>query len=350
MSVKIRSICLKFSAVALFLLLFQVARGQDRFGAASAIIDRQAKQLKQNLVLVVATKDTTVFQKEDKAFGAARGQARLGLSSQWLTAALVMILVDEGKISLDDKVSRYIPSFAAYKKGYITIRHCLSHFTGIQSETNKVLRLFDKKKAASLDEAVEGYVKKEIQENAGEAFRFNGMGPDIAGRVLEIVTRKKFDLLAQQKLLRPLGMRQTTFSTPDASAVSPATGARGTALDYIRFLRMLLNGGIHNGQRILSEASVATLKTVLTLDNNRKYSPESAKDWSFALGAWSVANTSGKEATVLSCPSFAGTTPLVDFCRGYAFMYLQQEPTEEKEPIAQALQAALDPIFPQACR
>jgi CubicO group peptidase (beta-lactamase class C family) len=177
------------------------------------------------------------------------------------------------------------------------------------------------------------------------------MGPDIAGRVLEIVTKKKFDLLAQQKLLRPLGMRQTTFSTIDASAVSPSEGARGTAADYIRFLRMLLNGGMHNGQRILSESSVGVLRTVLTTLDNRKYSPEGVSGWEFALGAWAPGAAGAKEATVLTCPSFGGTTPQVDFCRGYAFMYLQKELTDEqKQPVAQQIKNVLDSLFRQQCR
>lgn len=351
MSAKIRTSSLKVSPILFFLLLFQFGQAQNRFDAAATIMDQQAKTLKQELVLVVASKDTTLFTKDSKTFSALRGQAELGQSSQWLTAALVMVLVDEGKISLDDKVSQYIPAFASYGKSYITLRHCLSHFTGIHHETIRAVKFFEKKKFANLEEAVASYVKKEIQNNAGEAYRYNNMGPDIAGRVLEIVTKKKFDMLAQQKLLRPLGMRQTTFSTLDGSALSPADGARGTAGDYIRFLRMLLNGGMHNGQRILSETSVAALRQVMTTTANRKYSPEPMQAFEYALGAWSVSGNQGGKATVLTAPSFSGTTPLVDFCRGYAFMYLQKEATEEaKLPVRNQLQAALEPLFGAACK
>lgn len=351
MSAKIRPTSLKVSPTLLFLLFFQVGLAQNRFDAAAAIIDEQSKTLKQELVLVVANKDTTLFTKDSKTYSALRGQAQLGQSSQWLTAALLMVLVDEGKISLDDKVSQYIPAFAAYGKSYITLRHCLSHFTGIHHETVKAIKFFEKKKFATLEEAVAAYVKKEIQNNAGEAHRYNGMGPDIAGRVLEIVTKKKFDMLAQQKLLRPLGMRQTTFSTLDGSALSPSDGARGTAGDYIRFLRMLLNGGMHNGQRILSETSVAALRQVLTTTANRKYSPEAMQSFEYTLGAWSVGGNEAGKATVLTAPSFGGTTPLVDFCRGYAFMYLQKEQTEEaKLPVGNQLRAALEPLFAAACK
>ncbi|MFX8797496.1 serine hydrolase domain-containing protein, partial [Acinetobacter baumannii] len=72
--------------------------------------------------------------------------------SKWLTAALVMVLVDEGKISLDDKVTKYIPEFAKYSKGYITIRHCLSHQTGIEQEPIKLLSILQRKKFPNLEE------------------------------------------------------------------------------------------------------------------------------------------------------------------------------------------------------
>lgn len=351
LSEKILPACLKASSLAAFLLFFQFSNAQAKFEQAAALVEQQGKTLKQDVVLVVASKDTTLFTKDTRTFSALRGQGELGYSSQWLTAALVMVLVDEGKVSLDDKVSRYLPEFAAYGKGYITLRHCLSHFTGIHHEQSKVLKFFEKKKFANLEEAVNSYVKKEIQNNAGEAFRYNGMGLDIAGRVLEVVSKKKFDMLAQQKLLRPLGMRLTTFSTLDGSAVSPTDGARGTAADYIRFLRMLLNNGMHNGHRVLSEASVAALRQVLTSAATRKYSPEAMMGNEYTLGAWAIGTNDTKTATVLTAPSFGGTTPLVDFCRGYAFMYLQKELTEEnKVPVRNQIREMLEGQFSATCR
>lgn len=342
---------LKVSILSMGLLFFQASFAQNRFEQADAIIAERTKALKKEAVLVVATPDTVVYQKDTKTFSAQRGQAPLGMSSQWLTAALTLVLVDEGKISLDDKVSRYLPVLASYGKSYVTIRHCLSHFTGIQADNGKVGKLFEKKKFENLDDVVASYAKKEIQNNAGEAFRFNGMGPDIVARVLEIVTKKRFDMLAQQKLFRPLGMRQTTFSTLDGSAVSPSSGARGTAADYARFLRMLLNNGMHNSQRILSEESVAAMRQIMTTPENTKFVPDAAKTWQYTLGAFAAGENDTQRATVLTAPSFEGTTALVDFCRGYAFVYLQQDLTDEaKIPAGTQLKVALDEAFPAKCQ
>lgn len=76
---------------------------------------------------------------------------------------------------------------------------------------------------------------------------------NIAGRILEIVTKKKFDMLIKQQLLTPLGMRKTSFSELDGGAVNPSGGAKSSADEYLIFLKMLLNNGMHKGQQFLSE-------------------------------------------------------------------------------------------------
>lgn len=330
MSDNFRFNCLKFSSIACFLLFFQSVHAQAGLSELEPIVTQKQQQLKQDIVLLVANKDTIVYQKDSKQFSATRGQAPIGYSSQWLTAALVLIAVDEGKISLDDKVARYIPVYASYMKSYLTIRHCLSHFTGIQAEQPKALKIFEKKKFASLEEEVAEYAKKHIQNNPGEVFRYNNMGLDIAARILEIVYKKNFDMVAQQKLFRPMGMRQTTFSTLDGSVVDPSGGARSSASDFIRFLTMLLNNGVYKGQRILSDGSVHELRKIHTTSQLIKQAPELAKGFQYALGSWAVEENGNKEASVLTAPSLGGTFPLIDFCRGYAFIYLQKELKEEQ--------------------
>ena len=333
------------------MLKFQSTMAQNNFNELNDIVAQTEKVYKTEAVLSVANKDTIIFVKDSKAFSALRGQAPIGYSSQWLTAALVMAMVDEGKISLDDKVSRYIPIFGKYYKNYITIRHCLSHFTGIQAETTKALKIFEKKKFASLEEEVDEYAKKHIQNNAGEAFRYNEIGPNIAGRILEIVTKKKFDMLAQQKLFRPLGMRQTTFSNIDMSAINPSTGAKSTANDYLRFLTMLLNNGVYKGQRILSEKSVAELRKIYTNPQQIQYSPEETKGLNYAAGAWAVEqNELKKEADALTAPSFGGTTPYIDFCKGYAFILLMKTLDNDQTTKGyQDIKAVLDKQFNGSC-
>ncbi len=350
LSLKSNANRMKVSLLFLLLLFFQAAFSQSGFAELDAIIAQNQKLIGQDVIVMVANKDTVVFQKAPKLF-TTRTQAPLGHASQWLTAALILQLVDEGKLSLEDKVSQYLPVFAKYGKNYITLRHCLSHFTGIQSETPKALRLFEKKKFASLEEEVASFAAKEIGTNPGTEFRYNTMGPGIAARVAEVVMKKKFEMLIQQKLFRPLGMRQTTFGTLDGSSPDPATGARTTASDYIRFLTMLLNNGNYKGLRILSETAVAELRTVQTTAPLIKYAPEATRGFDYALSAWAPEQRGEKQATVLTNLSFGGTLPIVDFCRGYAFLLLLKEPTDDpKANLYAPVKGALDDRFRNGCR
>lgn len=348
MSYKFHSTCLKVSTVVLLLLFFQPLKAQNLSGL-NEVAGQKQKQLKTGVVVAVANKDTTLFTKDSKLFSALRGQAPIANTSEWLTAALVMIMVDEGKVSLDDKISRYLPEFGRYGKNYITLRHCLTHFTGIQDEAGKLKKVFEKKKFASLEEEVNSFATREIQRNPGEEFRYNHMGAGIAGRVLEVASKKKFDMLAQQKLFRPLGMRQSSFTAVDGTVVDPATGARSTAGDLIRFMTMLLNNGLYKGQKILSEASVKELRQIQA-EGTLKDSPPEATGFQYALGVWSP-EQEGKQASVLAAPSGGGTVAVLDFCRGYAFVYLLKELNDDQKANAYAeIKEVLDEKFSSACK
>jgi len=358
MSYKYKTNCLKYSAVAIFMLLFQGAFTQSSFSELDKMITEKQKIIGQDLVLIIAKKDSIVYQKAFGAFN-AKTVAPVASCSKWLTAALIMQLVDEGKLSLDDMVSKYLPIFESYGKNYITIRHCLSHMTGIQSEPIRIVKLLEKKKFNSLEEEVNEFAKKEIQTNPGTEFRYSDIGLNIAGRVAEIVTKKKFDLLIRQRLFVPLGMRQTTFSTLDGSAVNPSGGAKSTAADYSRFLQMMLNNGSFNGLKILSEAAVLQMKKIHASVDKIKYAPKSAEGFLYALGSWSLtshtpghspATPEGGTASVLSSPGLFGTWPMVDYCRGYtAIFFVKNFLGEQKADVYLEMKKLIDKQFKNNC-
>lgn len=338
--------CLKGILVLFTLIFFHAAQAQKtvkEFGIAAypeldALITAKEKQLGSNAVIMVWS-DTLRYKKELGMFN-ARTAAPIASASKWLSAALVMILVQEGKISLDDKVSDFIPEFSKYGKNYITIRHCLSHFTGIEDEGGN--KLFKRDKYSSLEEEVNGIAGKEIRTNPGTEFRYSGFGLNIAGRVLEIVTKKKFDMLAQQKLFRPLGMRNTTFSNPDGSFPNPSGGAKSTADDYMKFLAMLLHNGKHNGVQILKEESIRELRTIHTTPETIKYAPRSAEGFSYALGSWAISEENS-QATILTSPGFFGTWPMIDWQRGYAYLVVTKTLLgEQKKDLYMLMKGAID--------
>ena len=318
MAHKVSSICLKVSSVAGFLLLLQPAQAQYKWNELDAELQAKQKLLGNNVVTMVWKGDSLVYKKEMGDFN-SKTQAPIASCSKWLTAALVMQFVDEGKISLNDPVVKYLPYFEKYFKSYITIRQCLSHMTGIDDEGGFLKKMMQRKKFSTLEEEVESFAtKKEIMANPGIEFRYSNIGLNIAGRIVELVTKRGFEQAMQEKILRPLQMRSTSFSS--FNAINPSGGAVSTANDYINFLSMLLNKGMYNDKRILSEKSIALMQTAQTTIPMIKYAPKVAEGFNYGLGEWILETDEHGVSTVVSSPGLFGTWPLIDKCRGYAFI------------------------------
>ncbi|MBS1919074.1 MAG: serine hydrolase [Bacteroidetes bacterium] len=350
MSYKVKAICLKSSLTLVLLLLLQPLFAQYNFSQLDQTLTSNQKALGNNVVFQLWNKDSILYKKEMGDFN-SKTQAPIASCSKWLTAALVMIFVDEGKISLDDPVVKYIPVFGNYFKNYITIRQCLSHLTGIKSEERLFKRIMDRKKYSSLEDEVNSFAAKDIQSNAGTEFRYSEIGLNIAGRILEIVSKRRFDLLAKQKLFNPLGMRRTTFSTMDGSAVNPSGGAQSTPDDYMKFLVMMLNKGKYNGRQILSESAVDQMMQVQTTLDKIKYAPKNAEGYNYALGSWVLEQNKEGKAEVLASPGLFGTWPLIDFCRGYTYIvFVKNLLTEGRTDINMEIKKTIDPQFPSTCK
>ncbi|HRF19821.1 MAG TPA: serine hydrolase domain-containing protein [Chitinophagaceae bacterium] len=377
MSYKVSSICMKVIFVAGFLLFFQPVFSQYNWSELDNELAAKQKLLGQDLVAMIWKGDSLVYKKEMGSFN-SKTQAPIASCSKWLTAALVMQLVDEGKLSLDDKVAKYIPEFDKYFKGYITIRHCLSHMTGIEDDGKLIKRLLERRKFASLEEEVNSFAARDIRANTGTDFWYGNIGLNIAGRVAEVITRKKFDVLIRTKLFIPLGMTKTTFASLNGAPINPSGGARSTADDYMKFLVMLLNKGKYNGVQILSENAVNEMLQPQNRLEQVKYTPKSAEGFRYALGAW-VIEEKGKQVTyvdgklhtgplvppptgnvetksittanAIASPGLFGTWPMIDYCRGYTYIvFVKNLLGEERADAHLQLKKIVDAQTSSSCK
>ncbi len=373
MSYKVSSICLKVLSVASFLLLLQPAKAQYEWSKLDAELQAKQKLLGDNVVAMIWKGDSLVYKKEMGGFN-SKTQAPIASCSKWLTAALVMQFVDEGKLSLDDKVVKYLPEFEKYFKNYITIRHCLSHMTGIQDDDKFLRRILERRKLSSLEEEVNAFAARDIRANPGTDFWYGNVGLNIAGRVLEVISKKKFDVLIKSKLFIPLGMTKTTFAELNGGPVNPSGGAKSTADDYMKFLVMLLNNGKHNGVQILTENSVNEMRKVQNKTVQIMYAPKSAEGYLYASGSWVIAYKDStidagtkksmtavpplpesrtreiSVATSLASPGLFGTWPMIDYCRGYAYIiFVKNLLGEERADAHRQLKKIVDEQFPTAC-
>lgn len=218
-----------------------------------------------------------------------------------ITAASVMILNDEGKLKLDDPVSKYIPAFKDTKLAggkmparEITIRDCLRHTNGLVS---------DQRNVGTLANTVELLAKSELAFEPGSKWQY-GPGLSVAGRVVEIVSGQPFDQFLAERIFMPLEMKQTSFHPTDEqmkrlallyqptadkkdiergnhwlyevsadTSPNPSGGLYSTASELVRFYQMVLNGGDLNSKRILSAAAVKEMTSLQTGELETGFTP-----------------------------------------------------------------------------
>jgi CubicO group peptidase (beta-lactamase class C family) len=353
MSYKFKLNCLKFSSLLAFMLLLQTVTAQYNFSAVDELLSKNQKLLGGDVIVMIYKDGKVIYKKEpnkEKEF-TGKTQAPVASCSKWLTAALAMIFVEEGKISLDDPVSKYIPIFTSYSKRYVTIRNCLSHTTGIHAEEPGLKSALQNKKYSTLEEEVNSFARREIERNPGEMFFYSNIGLNIVGRILEIVSKKTFDRLISERLLRPLKMRQTTFYLDYDKPFNPSGGAISTANDYMNFLSMILDKGMFEGKRILSEKSIAEMQKVQTGNAVVKYQPAVALGYSYGLGEWIRDKDAAGAGTVITSPGLYGTYPLVDYCRGYAcLIFVKTLLNEQKKEVYDDLKEAIDQQISSSCK
>jgi CubicO group peptidase (beta-lactamase class C family) len=191
-----------------------------------------------------------------KAFGNFSTDQVVPIASatKWLSGAVIMALVDEGKISLDDPAAKYLPNFTG-DKANITIRQMFSHTSGLPGDTDCT-----RDRSGTLADCVDEIALVPMLAPAGSQFYYGSCSMHTAGRIAEIVTGKTWDEVFRDKIGGPIGMTRTDYEglgRTDNPLI--AGGARSSIDDYSRFLHMILSRGVFEGKRILSEASVAEM-------------------------------------------------------------------------------------------
>jgi CubicO group peptidase (beta-lactamase class C family) len=211
--------------------------------------------------------------------------------TKMLTGVSAQILVDEGRLSLDDKVSPYLPGFDNRRSGDITIEQLITHRSGLPLSTITSLDELDEFEGLYSFANSIGEIGPEFAP--GSKFWYSDAGSEALGAVIEVVSGVTLDRFVIERLLYPLDMNDTFYVTePEAPLdrfASLYIGAPGswekwwmpgepfypfawgsqslysTPADYARFISMLMNDGIYNGDRILSEDAVARILTPVSV-------------------------------------------------------------------------------------
>jgi len=357
MAYKTIKICTKVITGLIFLLNIQSLNAQKNWSKLDEQLVKFQKPLGTNVVCLISDGNSILYQKEMGNFTAETVQP-IASCSKWLTATLVMQFVDDGKLNLNDKVSKYIPSFNIEDKKDITIQQTLSHLTGISSnQKNLVENMIELRKYKNLEEEVDAFAKRKMEAKPGASFSYSSVGLNTAARVLEVISGKDFETLIQEKLFNPLEMNHTSFSERKMMAVNPSGGAQSTALDYMKFLQMLLNNGQYKGKQILSAKAVAQMRIVQNNPDQIDYAPENAEGALYASGSWVMERQNSEapagkiSAYSLASPGLFGTWPTVDFCNGYAsIIFVKNLQAKQRSAINKSLKRVIDEQFANKCK
>ena len=212
------------------------------------------------------------------------------------TTTSVMILVEDGRIRLNDRVASFIPGFERYGKGNITIRELMTHTSGLRPD----LDLGEPWTGA--DTAIQLAIEEVPTSTPGQRFVYSDINYILLGDIVRRVSGQPLEQFARERIFVPLGMKDTMFLPPpslrpriaptqsctpygwpcegpdmqmlrgvvhDPTArrmmgVAGHAGLFSTAADTAIFCRMILNGGTYRGVRILSPLAVAKMTTPAT--------------------------------------------------------------------------------------
>jgi CubicO group peptidase (beta-lactamase class C family) len=301
-----------------------------------------------------------------------------------LTGAAAMQLVEQGRLELDAPASRYAPRLADARvlEGFdaagkprlraprrpVTLRHLLTHTAGFGYEfwSEDVGRYLEATGTPGIISCTEAALSSPLLFDPGERWLY-GINIDWAGRMVEQVSGMKLGAYLQRHLFEPLGMTDTAFRitasmrarlakihqrNDDGSLVAGdleieqapenemgGGGLYGTAGDYLRFVRMILNDGVGDeGRRVLKaetvqqmsrnamgETRVTLLKTAAPpLTNDAEFFPGLEKSWGLSFQINEQKAPTGRPAGGLMWAGLANTYYWIDRQSGIGGVYLSQ--------------------------
>lgn len=292
---------------------------------------------------------------------------RIASMTKPVTAVAVMMLVDEGKLAIEDPVEKHLPEFKgqmllAGRSGDtvtlkkpprpITLRDLLTHTSGLPSRPPEGLADLYMKRNHTLAEIIMAQSQRPLEFEPGSKWSYCNLGIDTLGRIVEVASGQSYESFVQKRIFDPLGMRDTTFYptaahlprvaplyeakdgklafTPgtlignpgDAKYPIPAGGLFSTAADLARLYQMFLNRGKLDGRQYLADSSFAAMTRVQTGELAAGFVP----GMGFGLGVGIVRQPQGVTA-MLSPGTFGhggafGTQGWIDLKQDLFFIML----------------------------
>jgi uncharacterized protein (TIGR03437 family) len=302
---------------SVFALLLAASLQAQDLTEINRILDEMSQKLGTGASLVIQQNGTTIFSRSTVDSTPAR-TINIASASKWLSGFVLMTVVDEGKLSLDDTVDLYLPDFRG-STGKATVRQLFSMTSGFGPTDPSCVN----DRRTTLEECAKQIATVAPAVPPGTGFIYGSTGMQLAARIAEIATGKRWADLFRERLVLPLGLTGTRVTLLQADS-NPliAGGCVSNATDYQRVLNVILNGGVHEGRRILSSKAIDAMLADQTRGARIIFSPYSQYDATqpgsggtrYGIGNWqqTVSNNVLEESS--STGAF-GFTPWIDYTR-----------------------------------
>ncbi len=220
----------KLNCLFFFLLIAFAADAQTAAQKADELLKAYADQYKFHGAVLIAKGDDVLLSKGygyshagQKKMNTETSVFQIGSITKQFTAALILKLQEEGKLSVNDKLSKYFPQFPAGDK--ITIHQLLTHTSGIFNYTNDAkfmqtggIKPVDQKTMFSLFE------NKPLDFEPGSKYSYSNSGYVLLGYIIEKVTGKSWESMVRQNILKPFQMNNTGFDYAGFNGDAKTTG------------------------------------------------------------------------------------------------------------------------------
>jgi CubicO group peptidase (beta-lactamase class C family) len=312
---------------------------KDRIHAAAAHLERAVHSGELEAAVLRVERGE---QRQVHAFGKARPETVFLLASitKPMTAAVLMDLVEEGRLGLEDPVSRHLPEFTGGDRPLVTIKHLLNHTSGLPDQLPDNLEL--RRRNAPQKEFVAGALRAPLRFKPGTSVAYQSMGFLLAAEIAERLTRTPFREQMRRRLFQPLGMDTASLGlggrqvkdlarcqVPDDPGGwnspywrdfgAPWGGAHGTAEDVSKLLRYFARPGPKGPLR--PETARAMLAPT---------TPEGKKD-RYGLGWRLGVGVPGASPRTFGHSGATGVLSWLDPDRDLAFVLLTTRPSDQSE-------------------
>jgi len=207
-----------------------------------------------------------------------------------MTATAVMMLVEAGKVSLDDPVSNYIPAFTGEWRDAITVRHLLTHTSGLPQDPGPEITA-QVAPGSGTDALLKQYHRTRLAVPVGSKVEYSNVGYGMLGLIVEAASGKPFAAFMREQLFTPVGMSEAYLAPPESvypriaqvdgvpdtggpferfnsayarTLTNPGGAVIATAADIATFFYMFLDGGKASGRPVLSPAAARLMTTSQT--------------------------------------------------------------------------------------